>query len=249
MIFSGKKGIIKRIASVICLAMCLTHISAPSVYAAAARPERMLHQIPYGMTQISSFSIPYPGNSSSATNVSLGVLHIDGSYIEPGAEFSFSECLGSRIAENGYKAGAAFNGSGGTIMSYGGGICRVATGLYNALIRAGIVPTERMNHSGRVNYPGVALGLDAAIASGCKDLKFTNNFKYPVYIEAYSGNDEETGKYSFTINVYSDESVTNGNSYSPYAFQIDGNSYDAYLLILHDGEEVGNMYLGRSVYH
>ena len=65
--------------------------------------------------------------------------------------------------------------------SFGGGICQVATTLYNAVIRAELEITMRFNHSMLVHY--VEPSMDAAIAGNYKDLKFKNNLDAPVYIE------------------------------------------------------------------
>lgn len=67
--------------------------------------------------------------------------------------------------------------------SFGGGICQVATTLYNAVIRAELEITMRFNHSMLVHY--VEPSMDAAIAGNYKDLKFKNNLDAPVYIEGY----------------------------------------------------------------
>ena len=67
--------------------------------------------------------------------------------------------------------------------SVGGGVCQVATTLYNAVIRAELEIVQRYNHSMIVNY--VKPSDDAAIAGTYKDLKFKNNLDNPVYIEGY----------------------------------------------------------------
>ena len=56
------------------------------------------------------------------------------------------------------------------IESVGGGVCQVATTLYNAIIRAELEITMRYNHSMIVNY--VKPSSDAAIAGTYKDLRF-----------------------------------------------------------------------------
>ena len=63
--------------------------------------------------------------------------------------------------------------------SVGGGVCQVATTLYNAVIRAELDIVQRYNHSMIVSY--VKPSDDAAIAGTYKDLKFKNNLDNPVY--------------------------------------------------------------------
>ena len=66
----------------------------------------------------------------------------------------------------------------------GGGVCQVATTLYNAVIRAELDVTMRYNHSMMVSY--VPPSDDAAIAGTYKDFRFKNNMDTPVYIEGTS---------------------------------------------------------------
>ena len=84
--------------------------------------------------------------------------------------------------ENGYELAGAYQ-NGTTVESFGGGICQVATTLYNAVIRAELEITMRFNHSMLVSY--VQPSMDAAIAGDYKDLRFKNNLDAPVYIEGY----------------------------------------------------------------
>ena len=73
--------------------------------------------------------------------------------------------------------------NGGYVDEYGGGICQLATTLYNAALLAEVNISERYNHSMTVGYTDY--GLDATINdSGSKDLKITNDFDFPIYIEA-----------------------------------------------------------------
>ena len=81
------------------------------------------------------------------------------------------------------------------VKGIGGGICQVSTTLYNAAVRANMEITERNHHSLPVHY--VSTGMDATVDFGNLDLKFRNNSKYPVYIEAVT-----TGG-KIVINLYS----------------------------------------------
>ena len=93
--------------------------------------------------------------------------------IMPGQEVSVSTAILPRTSANGYReAGAYLNGE--TVMAIGGGICQVSSTVYNAVKNAGLVVLERHPHSMPVHY--LPLGLDAAISSGSKDLRFRNNY-------------------------------------------------------------------------
>ena len=130
-------------------------------------------------------------------NIENGCKKLDGLVLYPGDEISCNEMFLPFSEENGYyEAGAFINGEVSTDI--GGGICQVSTTLYNALLRAEIDITERINHSMTVNY--VPLAQDAAITGDYKDLKFKNNTDAPLYIEgifSWGG--------SITFNVYGHE--------------------------------------------
>ncbi len=55
-------------------------------------------------------------------------------------------------------------------MVTGGGICQVSTTLYRAVLRAGIMPTERHNHSMTTTYSGPS--EDATVSWGSLDYQF-----------------------------------------------------------------------------
>lgn len=116
-------------------------------------------------------------------NVANGTSKVDGTLLYPGESASVEEKLGAMTAANGYAPAASYE-NGKTVDTYGGGICQVSTTLYNALIRAELQIDERSSHSMVVGY--VDLSMDAAIAEGVKDLKFTNNTDYPIYVEGYT---------------------------------------------------------------
>lgn len=126
-----------------------------------------------------SFATSSPGR---AKNVTTGVSKVDGAILYPGEEFDLAKTVSPFTQENGYELAGAYQ-NGTVVESFGGGICQVATTLYNAVIRAELEITMRFNHSMLVHY--VQPSMDAAIAGDYKDLKFKNNQDTPVYIEGY----------------------------------------------------------------
>ena len=125
-------------------------------------------------------------------NVKNGASKIDGTVLLPGEELSVYDLVNPMTAENGYElAGSYENGS--VVETYGGGICQVSSTLYNAAIRAEMKIEERYPHSMVVSY--VQPSMDAAMAGTYKNLRFSNPYDYPVYIEGSTYN----GKITFTI--------------------------------------------------
>lgn len=131
---------------------------------------------------IGSHTTNYAWISTAARskNVETGTKKINGVILYPGDEFSFYEHVIPFTKENGYEEDGMFS-NGQVVMSYGGGICQVVTTLYNAALKAELEITQRFNHSMIVTY--APPGGDAAIAGTYKNLKFKNNYDFPIYIE------------------------------------------------------------------
>lgn len=128
-------------------------------------------------------------NTGRVQNIRRAAELINGTIIQPGEEFDFSEIVGETTAENGFALAGSYE-NGTVVDTYGGGICQDSTTLYNAVIRAELEVTERYPHSITVNY--VDPSLDAAIADGSKDFCFKNSTDYPIYIYANVGESEVT---------------------------------------------------------
>jgi vancomycin resistance protein YoaR len=108
--------------------------------------------------------------------------------------------VGTRTAEKGYKNAHIFSGNS-VISGIGGGICQVASTVFNAALLSNFQINERSQHSQRVAY--VPLGRDAAIYWGSKDLKFTNTSNYKIKILASAGG----GVVSIKFMAYGDGTI------------------------------------------
>lgn len=115
------------------------------------------------------------------TNIGLAAKTVTGSVVGPGEVFSQNESVGPYTEERGYEEGSGYVGNT-IVKSMGGGVCKVATTIYNTAILSDLDIVERYNHSMPVPY--VPYGQDAAVAFGSKDLKFKNNTDSPVLIWA-----------------------------------------------------------------
>ncbi len=113
-----------------------------------------------------------PARNNRRDNIALATRKINDILIEPGAVFSFNETVGSRTSANGFKNAPVISG-GNLVPGIGGGICQVATTLYNAAMETGLPVVERSLHSNYIsNYPA---GRDATVVDGVIDLKFLND--------------------------------------------------------------------------
>lgn len=133
---------------------------------------------------LGSFSTDFSSSGSArSTNLSVGAEKIDGHVLMPGETLSGYACLQPFTVENGYRTAAAYE-NGQVVDSIGGGVCQIATTLYNAALLAELEITQRQNHSMTVGY--VKPSQDAAIAGTFKDIKVTNPYSTPIYIEGYT---------------------------------------------------------------
>ncbi len=146
--------------------------------------------------KLSSYSTTYKSSSNErATNVELSANAINGVLLMPGESFSFNKVVGPRTRERGYKDAAIIVGNVYE-SGLGGGICQTSSTLHQAVVRAGLVPTQRRNHSLPTSY--MPLGFDAAVAWGSLDYVFKNTYNFPILI------DVSTSNRTLTISIYGD---------------------------------------------
>lgn len=189
--------------------------------------------------KLSSFTTKYTVGPSG-TNLQLAAKNIDNSIIMPGETFSTEKAIGPTTIANGFVEANTYV-AGEVVPGVGGGVCQVASTLYNTMLRAGIIPTERLNHMMKVSY--VPIGLDATLADNLIDLKFVNDFDFPVVINSYASNG------TLTIEFWSNDSVKDGIRYEPVSVPLGPLSADTYLYGYNsNGELVVNKYLDRSTY-
>ena len=161
--------------------------------ASVVEPEGTKEQLERVKDVLGTYTTDFSSSSAGrAQNVRNGASKINGHVLYPGEQFSVYEAVNPFTAENGYELAGSYE-NGTTVQTYGGGICQVSTTLYNAVIRAELAIDERFCHSMIVSY--VQPSMDAAIAGTYKDLKFTNNYDVPIYIEGYTNG----GQITFTI--------------------------------------------------
>ena len=192
---SGK--VVDVAATKMALDQALLNQAGDEVIAAAVVAERQPDIVEEDLASIGdvlgTFTTDFSSSGSSRSgNLSNGASKINGHVLMPGETLSGYECMHPFTTANGYYTAAAYEG-GRVVDSIGGGVCQIATTLYNAALRAELEITQRQNHSMVVGY--VKPSMDAAIAGTVKDIKITNNYSTPIYVEGYT----ENRKLTFTI--------------------------------------------------
>ena len=161
-------------------------------------PECTEAELAKAQTLLSSFSTSYNNaDANRNTNLKVAADKICRTVL-PDEIFYLSNQLEPFTEAAGYKnAGTIVNGK--IQDSLGGGICQVASTLYNAVLLTELEVVYRQNHSLAVSY--VPLGRDATYNTGTIDFKFKNNSKYPIYIEGYCENN------NVIVNIYGHQSL------------------------------------------
>lgn len=129
---------------------------------------------------IANYTTWFHGSSARYQNIASALKSLNNTVVWPGEVFSFNETTGPRTAERGYLP-APIILNGGYDVDYGGGVCQVASTVYNAALIAGLPIIERHAHTKPVHY--VPAGKDATVNYGHLDLRYQNNRKGPLIIK------------------------------------------------------------------
>ena len=174
----------------------------------------------------------YPGDRGD--NIWLAANSISNKIVRPSWTFSFNDTVGPRTWDNGYKvAGVIINGR--PDVDYGGGVCQVSSTLYNAVLLAGLTPTERTPHFFQSTYIGA--GRDATVADGQIDFKFRNDLLHNVYLIG-----EASGS-TLTVSVLGTKADLNGSDIS-----LESEGTSLYRVWRNGGEVIKDEYLHTDVY-
>jgi vancomycin resistance protein YoaR len=121
---------------------------------------------------------PLPGEEA---NVHLAARYIRGTVVGAGKVFSQNSTAGPYTADRGYSKGPTYAGAT-YIETIGGGVCKIASTLFNVVMLSDLQIVERHTHGMPVPY--VPYGQDATVAYGAKDFKFKNSMEAPLLVWA-----------------------------------------------------------------
>lgn len=145
---------------------------------------------------IASYTLSYGSNGGTNRehNIELALSMLNGTILAPGQEWSWVVDMGACDYAEGFLAAGAIGEGGTSINEAGGGICNVATGLFNAVYEAGLDVLERYNHSEYISsYP---LGRDCTVSYPSTTFRFENDYSnYILITTTYDG-------YNMVISVW-----------------------------------------------
>ncbi|MCH7758983.1 VanW family protein [Patescibacteria group bacterium] len=121
-------------------------------------------------------------------NIAVGVQKLHGLLIKPDEEFSLIKALWPIDKESGYLPELVIKGDR-TVPEYGGGLCQISTTTFRTVLNAGLVISERQNHSYQVVYYE-PVGTDATIYGPKPDFRFINDTGYHILFQARTEGDE-----------------------------------------------------------
>jgi len=135
-----------------------------------------------------------PHQINRVHNIRLLAKILDGMLLAPGEIFSFNDTTGPRSMEKGFLLAPQIR-NGRLVDAYGGGICNIATTIFNTAFLGGYEIVDRKPHQFYIShYPA---GRDATVDFGLVDFKFKNDTKSWILIKTSSTQS------SVTITFYS----------------------------------------------
>ena len=133
-------------------------------------------------------------------NIGRAAALINGTLLKPGDVFSLNKIVGERTVANGFTKGFIIKG-GRFKKELGGGVSQSATTTYNAMFFAGLKDIFHKPHGLFIDrYPA---GREATVAWPGVDLRFQNDTKYGVLVQAYIVKGTPTRKGSITVKMWS----------------------------------------------
>ncbi len=180
-------------------------------------------------------------------NIRLAARAIDGAVLEPGQVFSFNRCVGRRSAERGYQPAPVILRESRDIQ-VGGGVCQLASTLFDASLLAGLRAVERHPHSYAVDY--VPPAQDATVVWDAKDLRMRNTLDQRVRLRAdvlgttltVRVEGEEPVQGEFELETVERPTAAAGENTSP------GREIELFRMRRVEGEEVDRELVHRDVY-
>ncbi len=124
--------------------------------------------------KLSSWSITLGGNTARMNNIALLCKLINNSIIAPDETWSFNQTTGERTEDKGFQAAPVIV-DGKHEDQLGGGVCQVATCVFNAACYAGLGIESRVNHDFYISAYDDSGFADATVSWEEPDLQFVND--------------------------------------------------------------------------
>jgi vancomycin resistance protein YoaR len=146
------------------------------------------------------FTTSFPYLPYRNINIGRAAALINGTVLKPGEIFSLNQIVGERTKANGFTEGYIIK-DGRFRKDLGGGVSQSATTTFNAMFFAGLKDIQHKPHGLFIDrYPP---GREATVAWPSLDLKFQNDTKYGVLVQAYIVKGTPSSRGSITVRMWS----------------------------------------------
>jgi vancomycin resistance protein YoaR len=158
------------------------------------------------------FTTYFPYLAYRNINIGRAAALINGTLLKPGEVFSLNQVVGERTAGNGFTEGYIIK-DGRFRKELGGGVSQSATTTFNAMFFAGLKDIQHKPHGLFIDrYPA---GREATVAWPYLDLKFQNDTKYGVLVQAYIVKATPSRRGSITVRMWSTKTYDKVAATSP----------------------------------
>ena len=199
--------------------------------------------------KLSSFTQDFVYARYRVTNIGQSAKYVNNTILMPGETFSMNDTISERTVENGYTVGTIIGPGGVFEEALGGGVSAATTAVWTAAFFAGMERTDTRAHSLYISR--YQPGLEATVAWGVFDMKFTNNLSRAVLIKTKMTNssmkvtfwgtkeyDSIEAEFGERVNVNKPKKIVKRNKKCVAQSGIEGFTITVNRVFIKDGQEV-----------
>ena len=199
--------------------------------------------------KLSSFTQDFNYAAYRVTNIGQAAKYVNNTILMPGETFSMNDTISERTVENGYTVGTIIGPGGVFEEALGGGVSAATTAVWTGAFFAGMERTDTRAHSLYISR--YQPGLEATVAWGVFDMKFTNNLSRAVLIKTKMTNssmkvtfwgtkeyDSIEAEFGERVNVNKPKKIVKRNKKCVAQSGIEGFTITVNRVFIKDGQEV-----------
>ena len=199
--------------------------------------------------KLSSFTQDFPYAPYRVTNIGQAADYVNDTILMPGETFSMNDTIKERTVKNGYTVGIIIGAGGVFEDALGGGVSAATTAVWTAAYFAGMERTDTRAHSLYISR--YQPGLEATVAWGFFDMKFTNDLPNAVLIKTKMTNtsmrvtfwgtrqyDSIEAEFGERINIKQPRKIVMTNKQCTPQSGIEGFTITVDRVFIDNGEEV-----------
>lgn len=146
------------------------------------------------------FTTYFPYRPYRNTNIARTAANLNNTLVKPGQTFSMNKAVGARTKANGFIVGQVFDGTRARTRM-GGEESQTAATAFSALFFAGLKDVQHRPHA--VYLDRFPAGREANVDGAKQDLRFRNDTKYGVLVQAFAVRAEGGRRGSVTVKIWS----------------------------------------------